>query len=746
MEEEVWCFPASVLAGARRSAAAQLERSGAASALLAGGSLPLEQAASVRLQRPNQSGPPVPFEGPTSRTSPIDKKFPSHRILITVLLSTAASSRPPTTRLLPSSGSPTISSRCCRHTTRWIPTCSAFRGYCQSHIHASDHVPETPPNSKPKPKTAVGASGLNALRDRNKALQQKAQGNANPMTKERIILGQSVKLPIRARFAPSPTGYLHLGSLRTALFNRLAAEASKKGAFILRLEDTDQKRLVDDAEDRLIEDLKWAGLTWDEGPDCGGPYGPYKQSLRLDIYKDHVQTLLDRGHAYRCFCSPEQLESQKQALHEAGKSTAYPGTCRSVDTAESDMRARRGDAHVVRLKGDAFGRPMFRDAIYGNFQKKESEEDFVLLKSDGFPTYHLANVVDDHLMKITHVIRGEEWLISTPKHLALYQAFGWDPPTFAHLGLLVNPDGSKLSKRNDSVDLSTYREKGVFPMALLSWLAHLGSSFKSSIKYHPQTISDLANALTFKFTRGGIKLNTNKIDYFQTKYLDSLLWDSDPPALEKIEKDRIIREFVAEPVFEEIKLLMKGKSENIDLMPEAWRHDLTLIPVMSDLDMRAQEYIFDIVGAERSGYLNQEALLQQHPYLVWQVPEELYRRSLASYKPDQRVIHALDEVLEKPELWGKERDIHAPDEVLEKPELWGKERDDAQPVMDALWSTLTPQGVDKLAVYNTLRLIGAGAHDVVSQSSTRMFTILGRDEWRRRTDAVKRLLDMPVDG
>ncbi|KAG5927778.1 hypothetical protein E4U42_001784 [Claviceps africana] len=657
-----------------------------------------------------------------------------------LLLFLRTSSRPPRfsiTTLLPSPGSPTASSRCCRHAARRIPTCSAPRSYFQSHVHALDGAAGKPPQSS-KPNPAAGASGLNALRDRNKAVKQKTQANAYSQISPRTIFGQSVKVPIRARFAPSPTGYLHLGSLRTALFNRLAAEASKRGAFILRIEDTDQKRLVDDAEARLIQDLQWAGLTWDEGPDCGGPYGPYKQSLRLDIYQEHVQTLLDLGHAYRCFCSPEELESQKQDLHEAGKSTAYPGTCRSVDAAESDMRASRGDAHVVRLKGDTFGRPMFCDAIHGSFQKKEPEEDFVLLKSDGFPTYHLANVVDDHLMKITHVIRGEEWLISTPKHLALYQAFGWDPPTFAHLGLLVNPDGSKLSKRNDSVDLSTYRKKGIAPMALLSWLAHLGSSFKSDIKYHPLTISDLTKALTFRFTRGGIKLNVEKLNHFQTKYLDSLLWDTEPAALEKIEKDRIICDFITEPVIKEIKLLKKGKSPNMDLLPEEWRHDFTLVPIMSALDMRSQEYIFDIV-TERGGYVSTETLLQQHPYLVWQVPETLHRRSLASYKPDERVMHALEEVLEKPDLWGNRRADGLP--IMD-----ATGRDDAQPVMDAIWAIVEGQDVEKLAVYDTLRLIGAGRHDVVSLSSTQMFTILGREEWRRRTDAVKRLLDAPVDG
>lgn len=222
-----------------------------------------------------------------------------------------------------------------------------------------------------------------------------------------MILGQSAEQPIRARFAPSPTGYIHLGSLRTALFNSITANATKGGSFILRIEDTDQNRLVADAEDRLLEDLKWAGLHWHEGPDCGGPHGPYRQSERLPIYKEHVEKLLDSGHAYRCFCTSEQLELQKQKLHEAGQPTIYPGTCRSIDSQTSVQRAKNGESHVVRFKSDTSARPKLRDAIYGPFQKKDAEEDFILVKTDGFPTYHFANVVDDHLMKITHVIRGE---------------------------------------------------------------------------------------------------------------------------------------------------------------------------------------------------------------------------------------------------------------------------------------------------------------------------------------------------
>ncbi|KAG5919755.1 hypothetical protein E4U61_000596 [Claviceps capensis] len=621
-----------------------------------------------------------------------------------MLLFSRATSRPSTRTLSTSAYTPSTSLLCHHHTARWTPICSKSRSY---------HKVQRP--SEP----VTAASGLTALTHRNKAFEKKDMGRS--ARAESMILGQDRRLPIRARFAPSPTGYLHVGSLRTALFSYLAAKASKGGAFILRLEDTDQKRLVHDSEDRLIQELKWAGLQWDEGPDCGGPYGPYKQSLRLDIYKSHVQTLLDRGHAYRCFCTSEQLENQKRELHEAGKSTAYPGTCRAVDTTEADMRASRGDAHVVRLKGDTFGRPNFCDAVYGPFQKAHAEEDFVLLKSDGFPTYHLACVVDDHLMKITHVIRGEEWLISTPKHLALYQAFGWEPPTFAHVGLLSNPDGTKLSKRDDSVDVSTYRDKHVFPVALLNWVGNLGSSFKS-VSYPLLKISDLVNAFTFHFTRGAIKLNAKKLDHIQDQYRNALLRATNPQIHGNELEECMIREYITKPVLQELRLVTNGQSEKMQLLPESWRDELILVPALSDLESSsAEEYIFGIAGTARGGYMTVDSLLQRHPYLAWQVPENMYTQSLASYTPDQRVIQALEGVLEKREMW----------EYDDQGKLH---------ITNAIRTALENESIDKLQVYNTLRLIGAGRHDVASQSSENMFMSLGRDEWQRRTDIVKKLL------
>lgn len=279
--------------------------------------------------------------------------------------------------------------------------------------------------------------------------------------------------PARTRFAPSPTGYLHLGSLRTALFNYLLAQATG-GQFLIRLEDTDQTRLVDDAESRLYQDLQWAGLTWDEGPDKGGPFGPYKQSERLDLYRQHVDMLLEKDRAFRCFCSKEELEFSLQQATFLGSVAHYPGTCTGISKSESDRRAANGEPHVVRFKTSEV--PVSApDLVYGAYKKAEREDNFIIMKSDGFPTYHFANVVDDHFMNITHVIRGAEWLISTPKHVELYNAFGWQSPNFAHVGLLVDHQRQKLSKRDiDNIGISVFRDANIMPEALLNFSVLLG--------------------------------------------------------------------------------------------------------------------------------------------------------------------------------------------------------------------------------------------------------------------------------
>ncbi|KAH7402961.1 hypothetical protein BKA66DRAFT_564843 [Pyrenochaeta sp. MPI-SDFR-AT-0127] len=329
-------------------------------------------------------------------------------------------------------------------------------------------------------------------------------------------------LPARTRFAPSPTGYLHLGSLRTALFNYLLAKRTG-GQFLLRIEDTDQKRTIADAEQRLFQDLRWAGLQWDEGPEVGGPYGPYKQSQRSAIYKEHAQKLLDSGHAYRCFCSPERLHNLAEHRHKLGLATDYDRTCASIPQDESADRADSGELHTIRFKvPDQY--PTYKDLIYGTFRPlkkrghvtESSFEDPILLKSDGLPTYHLANVVDDHLMMITHVIRGSEWMPSTSKHIAMYHAYGWTPPEFAHVGLLVDEKGNKLSKRNFDTDITAFKEMDIFPETLTNFAALLGWSHKQ--KSDVMDLTALIENFSLKFTKGNTTVTFGKMQFLQRKH------------------------------------------------------------------------------------------------------------------------------------------------------------------------------------------------------------------------------------
>ena len=279
---------------------------------------------------------------------------------------------------------------------------------------------------------------------------------------------------IRVRFAPSPTGNLHVGSLRTALYNYLYAK-KVGGKFILRIEDTDQTRYVDGAVENLFRTLKTMDLEYDEGPVKGGEYGPYYQSERTEIYNKYVQELLDNKKAFRCFCTPEDLEKMREERRAKGLDTRYDGRCRNLTENEINKHLENDDKFVIRLKTPQDGEITFYDLVREKVTFPwNMVDDQVLVKSDGFPTYHLANVVDDHLMKISHVIRGEEWLSSVPKHLFLYEAFGWKPPKMCHLPLLLNPDKSKLSKRQGDVAVEDFLNKGYLPETLLNFVALLG--------------------------------------------------------------------------------------------------------------------------------------------------------------------------------------------------------------------------------------------------------------------------------
>ncbi|EEH44798.2 glutamate-tRNA ligase [Paracoccidioides brasiliensis Pb18] len=340
---------------------------------------------------------------------------------------------------------------------------------------------------------------------------------------------QSRLLPdslVRTRFAPSPTGYLHLGSLRTALFNYLLAKRTG-GQFLLRIEDTDQKRTIAGAEQRLCEDLQWAGLQWDEGPIVGGPYGPYRQSERtsMGIYKEEIRKLIFTGHAYRCFCSPERLDTLARHRNELGLLPGYDGTCRGISPEEAEDRSRNGESNVVRLRvSGPF--PMFTDLVFGKTGQNltasagrlsSQQSDPILIKSDGYPTYHLANVVDDHHMKISHVIRGTEWMSSTPLHVALYNAFGWEPPAFGHVPLLTEKSGQKLSKRNVDIDISFFRDRQeVFPEALDNFAALLGWSH--SRKTDIFSLKELEQTFDLKLTKGNAIVSFEKLWFLQSAH------------------------------------------------------------------------------------------------------------------------------------------------------------------------------------------------------------------------------------
>ncbi|WP_047457167.1 glutamate--tRNA ligase [Rhizobium rhizogenes] len=275
---------------------------------------------------------------------------------------------------------------------------------------------------------------------------------------------------VRVRIAPSPTGEPHVGTAYIALFNYLFAK-KHGGEFILRIEDTDATRSTPEFETKVLDALKWCGLEWSEGPDIGGPYGPYRQSDRKDLYKPYVEKIVDAGHGFRCFCTPERLEQMRAAQRAAGLPPKYDGLCLNLSAEEVSSRVAAGEPHVVRMKIPTEGSCKFHDGVYGDVEIPWDAVDMqVLLKADGMPTYHMANVVDDHLMKITHVARGEEWLASVPKHILIYRYLGLEPPVFMHLSLMRNADKSKLSKRKNPTSISYYTALGYIPEALMNFL------------------------------------------------------------------------------------------------------------------------------------------------------------------------------------------------------------------------------------------------------------------------------------
>ena len=330
--------------------------------------------------------------------------------------------------------------------------------------------------------------------------------------------------PVRTRFAPSPTGFLHIGSLHTALFEWLFARHNG-GKFILRIEDTDQSRKVEGSVEAILDGLRWLGIDWDEGPEANGEYGPYFQSERLELYHKAADRLVADGHAYHCYCSQERLEAMRQLQVQRKQPPGYDRHCRDLDSKEKAQKEAEGVVPVVRFKMPLTGKTTFHDHIWGDVTfENRLLDDLVLLKSDGFPTYHLANVVDDHEMKISHVIRAEEWLSSTPRHVLLYAALGYDLPSFAHLPLLIGADRSKLSKRHGSVHVGEYRSEGYLPEAVMNFLAILGWSLDDKTEMF--TRDDLIKNFTLeRVSKTPAIFNKEKLTWLNGVYIRMLTPD-----------------------------------------------------------------------------------------------------------------------------------------------------------------------------------------------------------------------------
>lgn len=351
--------------------------------------------------------------------------------------------------------------------------------------------------------------------------------------------------PIRTRIAPSPTGFPHVGTAYIALFNMVFAKAHG-GEFILRIEDTDQVRSTDQSEQMILNALKWAGLTWSEGPDVGGAYAPYRQSERSEIYKKYANELLDKGHAFRCFCTTDELDQMRREQEAQGLPVRYDGRYANLSREDSDRLADSGKPFVIRMRVPTEGECVIDDMLRGKITIPWQTVDMqVLLKADGLPTYHLANVVDDHLMQISHVIRGEEWINSAPKHKLLYEYFGWDMPVLCHMPLLRNPDKSKLSKRKNPTSITYYKDVGVLPEALINYLGRMGYSLPSEAEKF--SLDEMIESFDIKrVSLGGPVFDIEKLYWLNGEYLRAmspeqlkakiLAWVSDDDKLTAIAK------------------------------------------------------------------------------------------------------------------------------------------------------------------------------------------------------------------
>ncbi|TVR74371.1 MAG: glutamate--tRNA ligase [Sphaerobacteraceae bacterium] len=329
--------------------------------------------------------------------------------------------------------------------------------------------------------------------------------------------------PARVRFAPSPTGDLHVGGARTALFNWIVARQTG-GKFILRIEDTDQNRLVGESIDGILESIRWLGLDWDEGPLVEGPHAPYFQSQRLDLYTRYVHQLVDAGHAYPCFCSAERLAEVREQQRARKEPPGYDRHCRNLSKEEVQAKFDAGETAVYRFKMPLDGETSFYDLLRGEISyENRNLQDLVLLKTDGYPTYHMANVVDDHLMEISHIMRADEWIPTAPLHVQMYQAFGWEPPIYAHMPVVLRPDGKgKLSKRDGAVGVLEYQQKGYLPEAVVNYLALLGWAYDDKTEIF--TIDELIEKFNVeKVNPSPARYSFEKLEWMNQHYINHVL-------------------------------------------------------------------------------------------------------------------------------------------------------------------------------------------------------------------------------
>jgi glutamyl-tRNA synthetase len=490
--------------------------------------------------------------------------------------------------------------------------------------------------------------------------------------------------PVRVRFAPSPTGEPHVGNIRTALFAWLFAR-SLGGAFLIRIEDTDRARFVEGAVESILQSLRWLGLDWDEGPDVGGQYGPYLQSERKERgdYKIAINRLLGSGHGYYCFCNPDRLKTLRETQRAAGKPTGYDRHCRGMSADELET-AMTGDTPVVRFAMPLDGQTVVSDLIRGevSFENKLID-DFVILKSDGFPTYHLANVVDDHAMLISHVLRAEEWLPSLPRHWALYGALGFERPLFAHVPVILAPDRSKLSKRHGATSISEFRKNGYLPQAMVNFLALMGWSLDDKTEIFSK--QDLVKHFTIeRVAKSPAIFNVEKLDWMNGLYLrevsseqlaDALLtfWSDVAPHGFDREPDRetLVR---AAPLINE---RMKSLADAAALIRFLFTDDL--VYETDSLVQKKMDASGTLAGLERALSVLKRADPFEAPTLessLRALAEELELKpgqlfgSLRAATTGQRISPPLFESME---LLGKSRTIRSVEEAITKLKKAGAE-------------------------------------------------------------------------